>query len=119
LAVDVAANRAAPIFLRTIALLQAQVVADLRGTFIRHNCFYFFRLTTEIRHTCHNRRGRQFSAGQRIGAPAMMAPSGRVWTSPRDGCHGSGVVFVAGPDGKRYGADPRALGLTPESVGAR
>ena len=35
----------------------------------------------------------------------------------RDGRHGGSMVFVIGPDGKRYGANPEALGLRVEDLG--
>ena len=34
----------------------------------------------------------------------------------RDGRHGGSMVFVIGPDGKSYGANPEALGLRAEEV---
>ena len=34
----------------------------------------------------------------------------------RDGRHGGSMVFVIGPDGKSYGANPEALGLRVEDL---
>ena len=34
----------------------------------------------------------------------------------RDGRHGGSMVFVIGPDGKSYGANPEALGLRVENL---
>ena len=48
-----------------------------------------------------------------------LKPGDRVTVAIRpllDGRHGGSMVFVIGPDGKRYGADPQALGLAQQEL---